>query len=94
MVLSDIQPIVGIAILSVNIDVIVISFAKLGRRIVEITEAFTISELSTENVQVRWVCVGWLQDHKGIDFLVELFVGKKTGVSLLSVDEGDGIVCE
>ena len=94
MASSDIQPIVGITIFSINIDVIVISVAKLGHRIIEITEAFTVSKLSMENVQIRWICIGWLQDHKGIDFTVESFVGKKTGILLLSVDEGDGIICK
>jgi len=91
---SDVQPIVGITILSVNIDVIIISFAKLRRRIVEIAKAFMVSEFSTQNVQVRWVGVGRLQDSKGIDFAVELFISKEAGVALLSVDEGDRTICE
>jgi len=53
-----------------------------------------VSEFSTQNVQVCWVGEGRLQDSKGIDFVVELFVGKEAGIALLSVDEGDGIICK
>jgi len=91
---SDIQPVVGIAIFIVNIESIVTIFAKVGRWIVEITEAFTVSEFSMQNVQVGWVGEGRLQDSKGINFTVELFIGKETGILSLSVEDGDGIICE
>ena len=94
MASSDIQPIFGITIFSINIDVIIISVAKLGRQIIEITKVFMVSEFSMQNIQVCRIGIGQFQDRKGVNFVVELFICKEFGILPLSVDDGDGIICE